>query len=98
MLLWIAIIGGAAVVGLLTARLMGDSRAAVWVAGVIAWLGMLAYLLINEYVLPYRGGGASMWPIAQLFGGTVAAFVAVVTCTLARARHRRQALAALPRA
>jgi len=47
---------------------------AVFLGAALPWLGLLAYLLYNEYVLPYRGGGASMWPVAQLFGGTLAAF------------------------
>lgn len=81
MLLWLAIIGASAAVGFGAARLLGGRRAAPWIAGAAAWLLMLAWLLVDEYVLPYRGGGASMWPIAQLFGGTVAAVVAAVTCT-----------------
>jgi hypothetical protein len=27
------------------------------------------FVLFSEFVLPYMGGGASMWPIALLFGG-----------------------------
>ena len=42
-------------------------------SGLIPWLGLLASLLYQEYFVPYQGGGASMWPIAQLFGGTLAA-------------------------
>jgi hypothetical protein len=57
-------------------------------AGAVAWLLMLTWLLVNEYVLPYRGGGASMWPIAQLFGGTAAAAVAALSCALAQGRRR----------
>jgi VanZ family protein len=88
MLLWFAIVGGSIVVGLVVARLLNGSRAAAWIAGAMAWLLMLAYLLVNEYVLPYRGGGASMWPIAQLFGGTIAAAVAALSCSLAPVRPR----------
>jgi hypothetical protein len=88
MLLWFAIIGGSLAVGLTAARLSNGRRAAAWIAGAVAWLLMLAYLLVNEYVLPYRGGGASMWPIAQLFGGSVAAAVAALSCFLAQARRR----------
>ena len=87
MLLWFAILAGSVVVGLCAARLLHAWRLAAWVAGAVAWLLMLAYLLVNEYVLPYRGGGASMWPIAQLFGGTVAAVVAGVSCSLAQERR-----------
>ena len=88
MLLWFAIVGGSLAVGLTTGRLLNGRRAAAWIAGAVAWLLMLAYLLVNEYVLPYRGGGASMWPIAQLFGGSVAAAVAAVSCSLAQVRRR----------
>jgi VanZ family protein len=88
MLLWFAIVGGSLAVGLTAARLLNGRRAATWIAGAVAWLLMLAYLLVNEYVLPYRGGGASMWPIAQLFGGSVAAVVAALSCSLAQERRR----------
>ncbi len=27
------------------------------------------FVLLSEFILPYMGGGASMWPIALLFGG-----------------------------
>jgi hypothetical protein len=27
------------------------------------------FVLFAEFVLPYMGGGASMWPIALMFGG-----------------------------
>jgi hypothetical protein len=87
MLLWFAILGGSIAVGFLAAALLRGSRAAAWIAGAVAWLLMLACLLINEYVLPYRGGGASMWPIAQLFAGTIAAAVAALTCSFAQARR-----------
>ena len=86
MLLWFAIVGGSIAVGLVAAQLMKGWRGAAWIAGAVAWLLMLAYLLVNEYLLPYRGGGASMWPIAQLFGGTVAAAVAALSCSLAQGR------------
>ena len=49
---------------------------AIVVGAAAAWLGLLAWLLYNEYFVPYQGGGASMWPIAQLFAGTFAATVA----------------------
>ena len=88
MLLWFAIVGGSLAVGLVVARLLNGWRAAAWIAGAVAWLLMLACLLVNEYVLPYRGGGASMWPIAQLFGGTIAAAVAALSCSLAQERQR----------
>ena len=51
-------------------------------AAIAAWLALLAWLLFSEYVLPYHGGGASMWPIAQMFGGSFAAIVASGTAGL----------------
>ncbi len=30
-----------------------------------------AFVLISEFVIPYKGGGASMWPIALVFGGGI---------------------------
>jgi hypothetical protein len=48
-------------------------RAGLISSGVIPWLGVLAWLLYQEYFVPYKGGGASMWPVAQLVAGTVAA-------------------------
>ena len=52
--------------------------------GSVPWVGLLALLLYNEYFVPYQGGGASMWPIAQLVGGSVAAVVGVATAAAAR--------------
>jgi hypothetical protein len=57
-------------------------RTAILAGGAAAWFGMLAWLLYNEYFVPYQGGGASMWPIAQLFGGTFAAVVAAGTAAI----------------
>jgi hypothetical protein len=34
-------------------------------------VGFVGCLLIDAYVLPYRGGGVSMWPIAALLGSPV---------------------------
>jgi hypothetical protein len=82
-LFMLKIVIGSILVGVAVSVLF-KSKAAVPVAALIAWLLLLAYLLFNEYVLPYRGGGASMWPVAQLVGGTVAAVVAAVSCALVR--------------
>lgn len=55
---------------------------AICVGAGAAWFGMLAFLLFDAYLMPYRGGGASMWPIAQVFGGTLAAGVAGATAAV----------------
>jgi hypothetical protein len=83
MISWIVIAGVSATVGLVSAVLL-KGRYATPIAAAVAWFSMLAYWL-NEYVLPYRGGGASMWPIAQLFTGTVTAVIAGGTCLVVRA-------------
>jgi hypothetical protein len=75
---WIAIAVLSALTGFICARKLSGWMGAV-AAGAIPWFGLLAVLLFMEYVLPYQGGGASMWPIAQLFGGTVAAVVGVLS-------------------
>ena len=50
-----------------------------WIlAGFIPWVVLLIGVLYSEYFLPYQGGGASMWPVAQLFGGTAAAIIGVI--------------------
>lgn len=44
----------------------------------------LSILLYNEYFVPYKGGGASMWPIALIFTAAPAAVCAGLACALAR--------------
>lgn len=39
-----------------------------WLSVSVPAAGFVALILFDEIVLPYRGGGASMWPIALLFG------------------------------
>ena len=75
---WITIIVPSILFGITLAYFI-KGRSGKILAGLIPWLGLLASLLYQEYFVPYQGGGASMWPIAQLFGGTVAAFVGVVS-------------------
>ena len=59
-------------------KFMLKSPWAIYLAGALPWFGLLAALLYTEYFRPYQGGGASMWPIAQLFGGFVAAGTGVL--------------------
>lgn len=77
MLAWILLLVPSAMVGVLCAIFLRKSWA-VYVAGVVPWLGLLLALLYTEYYVEYQGGGASMWPVAQLFGGTIAAITGVV--------------------
>ena len=54
------------------------SNISPFIAGLIPWLLFLIKLLIDEYILPYQGGGASMWPIALITGGTVAFLMGII--------------------
>ena len=80
---WLILITLSSVVGLLVAKYMRH-KLSVFVAGSLPWLGLLGVLLYIEYFVPYQGGGASMWPVAQFFGGTAAALIGVVTFLVAR--------------
>jgi hypothetical protein len=53
-----------AVFGLLCGLLIARKRLAFALTCCVPVLAILASLLYNEYVIPYTGGGASMWPIA----------------------------------
>jgi hypothetical protein len=83
------------VVGLLSALVGGAAGRlikhpiAIVVGAAAAWCGLLAWLLYNEYFVPYQGGGASMWPIAQLFAGTFAAIVGGVSAGVVWALYRK---------
>ena len=46
------------------------------------------YILFNEFVLPPRGGGASMWPIALLFGIPIVLGGSLVGVLLGRLRKK----------
>lgn len=45
---------------------------------------VLSSLLYNEYFVPYKGGGASMWPIALIFSATPAVICGCLSCALAQ--------------
>ena len=83
MRVWIILIVGSAFIGFLTAIFLKKSWA-VYAAGAIPWFILLTAILFTEYLMPYQGGGASMWPIAQLIGGTVAAIIGVVSFKITR--------------
>ena len=56
-----------------------------FVAAAVPWFGLLAMLLFDEYVKPNRAPGASLWIVTQLFGGTLFAFIGVLTCIISKA-------------
>lgn len=57
----------------------------VWyVAGGVPLLWVAGIILYQEYMLPYVGGGASMWPVALLFAGSTAALCGIAGALLGR--------------
>lgn len=55
-----------------------------WLSLSLPAVGFVSFLLHDAYIAPYRGGGASMWPIAVLFGMPVILLGSV--CGVAAAR------------
>ena len=82
-IVWALLLIPSAIVGILCARFIKHGIGFV-LAGLIPWLGLLAVLLYNEYFVPYRGGGASMWLVAQLFAGTIMAVVGFTAYAITR--------------
>lgn len=80
---WLVLLGSASLIGGLSAWYLRG--VASWLVACLATPALfLAWLLAGEYLLPYRGGGASMWPIAFVIGGTAAAFAGCVALLLVR--------------
>jgi hypothetical protein len=87
--MWSTLIVLSALAGVVCGWILPGRRTVAW-GGAVPWLGVLAWLLYNEYFVPYPGGGASMWPIA----GSVAAAVGMLAAAVARtARVKLQSLA-----
>jgi len=86
---WITIIVPSLLTGFMLAYFI-RGRIGLILAVLIPWLGLLAALLYQEYFVPYQGGGASMWPIAQLFGGTVAAIAGIAAYEIGKIMFGRQ--------
>lgn len=87
MIIWLEILIPSALIGVICAWCLKGKLALICSAA-IPWLGLLALLLYNEYFVPYQGGGASMWPIAQLFAGTAAAVTGISVCYLVQNKFK----------
>jgi hypothetical protein len=68
---------------------LSEGRFARVLSGAVPWLSVLAWLIYNKYLLLYQGGGASMWPIALLTAGTIAAATGVTMFELFRKVFKR---------
>jgi len=82
-IVWSILLIPSALIGFICGYLI-KNRFGIILAGAIPWFGLLGALLYYEYFVPYQGGGASMWPIAQLFGGTIAAVTGIAAYSLSR--------------
>ncbi|MGV3569022.1 MAG: hypothetical protein ACO1PB_00390 [Ramlibacter sp.] len=81
---WLVLLGASALVGALSAWYL--RRAFAWVvAALLPPAVFLALLLVQEYLLPAGEGGASMWPVAFVVGGTAAAFTSCCALLLVKA-------------
>ncbi len=56
----------------------------------LASLIMPSFILIAEFIMPHKGSGASMWPIALIFGtiyGTIVGGLGVIAGAFFLKRH-----------
>jgi hypothetical protein len=90
MLVWLGLIGVSAAIGAACGLMLRGKRA-ILLGALLPWLTLLAVLLAFEYLGPHEpGGGASMWPVAQLVAGTVAAVVGLLAALVGRRINRRR--------
>jgi hypothetical protein len=83
---WPGILLLSAIVGAVGGLLLHERRA-VRVGGAVPWTGVLVWLLYNEVFVPaVPGEGASMWPIALLIAGTIAALVGATVAHVVSSR------------
>lgn len=83
MFAWIVLITISSVIGVLTERYIKTKLAFIF-AAIIPFALFSAAVLYEVYFIPYQGGGASMWPVAIVFGGAAAAVTGLVAFTLTK--------------
>ena len=71
------------VIGVLSGHFI-RGKTSFFVAGALPWFGLLACLLYREFYVPHEGR-ATMWPMAQFFGGFMVATIGLVSCTTCKA-------------
>ena len=76
--IWIVLIGISAFIGWLCSKWI-KAPWGIYCAAIIPWLCLLLVLIYSEYYIANEPIDSSMWIIAQIFGGTVAAAVGAVT-------------------
>ena len=88
MYVWIGLIGGSTLIGVLSAILIKKSWS-MYVAGAVPWFILLAALIYTEYFSDWEKGGLGNWLLAQFLGGTIAAAIGYTSCKLTRNLLRR---------
>lgn len=83
MLIWMILTGGSALIGA-TVALFSRHSWSIYLAGAIPWSILLVALVYTVYFVPSDAPDASMWIIAQLIGGTVAAAFGVFAFKMTR--------------
>jgi hypothetical protein len=84
--IWFMVIVGAAVVGRACAK-VSRRWLSLLASAAAPWLALLATLLFHDAFFADASGGAGMWQVAQLFGGTAAAVVGLTSCLFFRSRQ-----------
>jgi len=74
---WLLIITPSLFTGVLFAYFV-KGRLGLVLSILIPWLGLLIVLLCERFYFPCTGVTVTMWPFAQLFGGTIAAIAGLV--------------------
>ena len=77
MIVWLILIAGSLATGYFFG-LRSEIKGSWYYAIAVPWLVLLVAILITEYVVPYQGGGASMWLVAQFFGGSMSENTAIL--------------------
>ncbi|MDO3385830.1 hypothetical protein QWI17_08275 [Gilvimarinus sp. SDUM040013] len=72
MWVWLLLIVPSFCVGLVCGWISRTPISAI-VSAALPWFGLLGALIYTVYFTPHDGGGATMWMVAQVVGGTVAA-------------------------
>ena len=81
---WGYIMIPSALVGALSGYFLKGKKS-YFVAGALPWFGLLAVLMYDIYWRNYGNWQAgSMWPIAQMVGGTLAAVTGVAACAFVK--------------
>lgn len=77
----------ASIIAIVIAGIVGAGLTLHWKRALLAWLCSCSvvplFILLSEFVMPYAGSGASMWPIAMVFGSILGALAGAFGVALA---------------